>query len=282
LHQSPELKEFLLQGSQNGTVARQDLGSCLPVLLLVQSALLHKKSRVLDLCASPGNKTLQAAELCAKVRANDIHEARVEALKQAVARSGLDANIHYCCHDGTQYPLRKNYDYVICDVPCSGDGTIRKESHILTHWNPKTANALHATQVKLLQRALQLGSMVTYSTCSLNPVENEAVVAAVLASDGDYELVELPSLPGLQHRPGVQHWNVGDYAGDVNEEEQPLLRWHATYQDAIQAGMKDAVPTLWPSSSVQPIHLERCFRLWPQDHDSGGFFVALLRKKSSQ
>ena len=79
---------------------------------------------------------------------------------------------------------------MLADVPCSGDGTIRKDPSVLPRWSPAVSNQIHATQLEIGWRAVQLlrvGGVLAYSTCSLNPVEDEAVVAALLqcAGSGD-------------------------------------------------------------------------------------------------
>ena len=169
---------------------------------------------------------------------------------------------------------------------------------------------------------LKPGGIVAYSTCSLNPVEDEAVVAAVLLHYNEnpvgkdsttihLELMEWPksNLSGLIHHPGVSNWKIADYHNrnedsgnhgidnhgdedydddadgdgdddDDDDEEMPRLQWHRLYEDAIQARMQGATASMWPppTSNVKELHLERCFRLWPHDHDSGGFFVALIRR----
>jgi 16S rRNA C967 or C1407 C5-methylase (RsmB/RsmF family) len=360
---APELKAFLVQHSTDGTIARQELGSMLPVLALAAGGWVcdTKQCRVLDLCASPGSKTLQALEIVgaasgsgssssttSRVKANDINATRLESLQQAVARSGLPKALRDCvkytCQDATQFPIpiteKRLYDAVICDVPCSGDGTVRKDKHILPAWTPVTANALHALQVSLLKRALACtrpGGVVSYSTCSLNPVEDEAVVAAAVSqvckqarkkqtaaerqssSRGQLpsiELVPWPGLPGFIHRPGVTEWKIADYvvgdkavspddnadnnsngnnhendndSGDDNninnDDETVHLSWYSSFDDAAAAKMVHATCSMWPppptpttNDTVDKLHLERCVRLWPQDHDTGGFFVALLRK----
>jgi len=77
----------------------------------------------------------------------------------------------------------RRFDRVLVDVPCSGDGTIRKSPDILPRWNTGSAISLHSMQLKILMRGLQQlkpGGRLVYSTCSLNPIENEAVVAEAL------------------------------------------------------------------------------------------------------
>lgn len=93
------------------------------------------------------------------------------------------------------------FDRILCDVPCSGDGTMRKNVAIWKRWSPLDGNGLHSCvkntdsfadrglmhphrlQLRILQRAMRMlarGGRIVYSTCSLNPVENEAVIAAAL------------------------------------------------------------------------------------------------------
>jgi len=93
---------------------------------------------------------------------------------------------------------RVKFDRIVCDVPCSSDAAIRKIPQKWPVWNTKDSQALHPLQIQLLQRGIELlkvGGKVTYSTCSLNPIENEAVVAATLRNNkGKIRLVrsELP------------------------------------------------------------------------------------------
>jgi 16S rRNA C967 or C1407 C5-methylase (RsmB/RsmF family) len=293
----PSLKTLLFDRSQDGTLARQELGSMLPVLALKHAGYLQRSSRVLDVCASPGSKTLQALEIIGesgRIVANDVLESRLEALQQAVERSGMSkkliSRITYNCQDATQLsiPTKLWADVVICDVPCSGDGTCRKDKHILPMWKPNHGNQLHATQVDILVRAIQLlkvGGCVCYSTCSLNPIEDEAVVAEALrrtrTDEADVELAEFPDIPGLIRRKGIREWRVADYTGEDTsaDDEEVRLRWHATWQKAVDSNMDKPRKSMWPHNDADELHLERCTRLWPHDQNSGGFFLALIRKK---
>jgi len=316
---APKLKSWLLENSTNGNIARQELGSMLPVLLLSRGrnnkenshthGWMKPGSRVLDLCASPGSKTLQALEVVGangRIKANDINASRLESLREAIQRSNVPNSnrIKYSNIDASLYPIpiEKLFDAIITDVPCSGDGTIRKDSQILPNWTPKTSNALHSLQAKILVRAIQClkpGGVLCYSTCSLNPVENEAVVAAALNRVGTLkrpaiqaEVIPLPKLVGLKLRPGVIRWKVADYtygrldiakdgngaSDEEDESEVPRLNWYDSFDAATEDGMEHTVPSLWPPSNVKELGLERCGRLSPQDNDCGGFFVALIKR----
>uniref|UniRef100_A0A1D1ZIH6 tRNA (Cytosine(34)-C(5))-methyltransferase n=2 Tax=Anthurium amnicola TaxID=1678845 RepID=A0A1D1ZIH6_9ARAE len=107
------------------------------------------------------------------------------------------------------------FDRVLCDVPCSGDGTLRKAPDIWRKWNSGMGNGLHRLQVHIAMRGLTLlkvGGRMVYSTCSMNPVENEAVIAEVLRRCGNsVELLDVSSeLPQLIRRPGLKKWKVRD------------------------------------------------------------------------
>jgi len=77
------------------------------------------------------------------------------------------------------------FDRILCDVPCSGDGTTRKNPGVWKTWKPADGLGLHSLQLRILSRAIQMlkpGGRLVYSTCSYNPIENEAVVSAALAT----------------------------------------------------------------------------------------------------
>jgi 16S rRNA C967 or C1407 C5-methylase (RsmB/RsmF family) len=110
------------------------------------------------------------------------------------------------------------FDRVLADVPCSGDGTLRKSPDLWKKWSPASGVDLHTLQLEIATHAarlLKVGGRLVYSTCSLNPLEDEAVVAALLRrSSGALRLADVSSsLPGLERRPGMKKWRVGDVFG---------------------------------------------------------------------
>ena len=118
---------------------------------------------------------------------------------------------------GAKEPLR--FDRVLADVPCSGDGTMRKYLLVWKEWNPMQANGLHSVQLRVLERGIQLAKewgRIVYSTCALNPVANEAVVSAILSKfEGALELEDVSALlPGLVRIGGMQSWKVMDRRGN--------------------------------------------------------------------
>jgi tRNA (cytosine34-C5)-methyltransferase len=291
------LSVYVKTATASGILARQEIVSMLPVISLgVQPGEV-----CLDLCASPGSKTMQCMELLTTgtIVANDIHPQRVAALKDAIGRASLPASttsrLLLSTHDGSKFPLPLSstllFDKVMTDVPCSGDGTIRKDKTILPRWNPGISNALHPLQLKIGFRGLELlkvGGLMCYSTCTFNPMENEAVVQEMLlkgeeeGGEGAVELVEWPGdvLPGLVRRPGVCEWRVADYEeGEKESDGDVNLRWWDNAEQAKEGGMSGYTKTLWPNPKNRDFNMHYCNRLVPQDpQDTGGFFVALLRK----
>ena len=149
---------------------RQDIGSQSIVPLL----RLEAGQTFLDLCAAPGNKTAQALEAGVRAIAADLRFHRLRQLKP------LDAGLVVL--DGTQpLPFGRGFDRILVDAPCSGTGTLGRNPEIKWRLKPADLDDLHGRQTALLRNALALlkpGGILVYSTCSLEPEENEEVVAA--------------------------------------------------------------------------------------------------------
>ena len=117
------------------------------------------------------------------------------------------------------------FDRVLCDVPCSGDGTLRKNPAIWSKWSTSSGFVLHPLQLIIACRGLQLlraGGLMVYSTCSLSPYENEAVVAELLRQNkGTLELVDgREFLPLFKARRGLSSWQVLDDQPAIRKENQ--------------------------------------------------------------
>jgi multisite-specific tRNA:(cytosine-C5)-methyltransferase len=188
-----------------------------PLLLDVQPEHI-----VLDCCAAPGSKTVQLLEaLHARgiegqsaasippglLVANDSDAKRCHMLvHQSLNRIG-SPNTMITNLDASNIPTIKlpgpngkgtrtlYFDRILCDVPCSGDGTTRKNPNIWKTWKTSDGLGLHPLQLRILLRAIQslkYGGRLVYSTCSYNPIENEAVVSAALASCREQSVVCAP------------------------------------------------------------------------------------------
>jgi len=235
IRRSPKLQPFhdwLKVQTDAGFVTRQETVSMIPPVVLNP----EPHHMVLDMAAAPGSKTSQLLEIvnlpsspgdCEPkgcVVANDNDAKRAYMLVHQIKRINSPA-VFITSTDARFFPLLRDpktqdgttsegiFDSVLCDVPCSGDGTARKNPGIWKQWNSLNGYSLHPMQLAIALRGAQstkVGGLLCYSTCSMNPIENEAVVAELLrASDGSLELVErLSQLPGLVARPGVSTWKV--------------------------------------------------------------------------
>ncbi len=138
---------------------------------------------VLDLCAAPGNKTAGIEELApgAMIIAADLYPARLArvSVQHRVALDGLEP-----------LPFARQFDRILLDAPCSGTGTVRRHPEIKWRLKPEDLPVLAARQRALLENALRYlapGGRLVYSTCSLEPEENEQVVAGLALRQASLE-----------------------------------------------------------------------------------------------
>ena len=155
------------------------------------AALVGKGSRLLDCCAAPGSKTAAIASRNpkAEIVAVELHPHRSELLRRRVRA----ANVEVITADALELPLPGGFDRVLADVPCSGTGTLARNPEIKWRLKPEVLNDLHAKQVAIVRAALQQlapGGRAVYSTCSLEPKENQAVVEEVLQGDSKFNLLD--------------------------------------------------------------------------------------------
>ncbi|VDM69719.1 unnamed protein product [Strongylus vulgaris] len=170
-------------------------------------------------------------------------------------------------------PLK--FDRVLCDVICSGDGTLRKNPEIWSKWTPQDALGLHRMQLSIAQKGatlLKVGGRMVYSTCSMNPIEDEAVVAQLLRmSSGSLRLCDAHQLlPKLKALHGVSSWKVFDRDMNIYDkpEDVPDFLRRIICHSCFSPSEEEA----------KSLHLEHCIRIVPHHQDTGGFFVALIEK----
>ncbi|CEP02631.1 unnamed protein product (mitochondrion) [Plasmodiophora brassicae] len=286
---SPEFKGFLLAATESGLIVRQELVSMIPALMLCEPTGDGAIQSILDMCAAPGSKTSQLLQLVRErttglpfaddgvVVANDIDANRCQLTLNRLKCTGSSALVMTRC-DATCFPTNTLFDRVLCDAPCTGDGTIRKSPKMMSRWKSTSGTNLHCLQIKIAARAFQLtkpGGRMVYSTCSLNPVENEAVVQYLLREFGSaIELVDMSkALNGLHRSPGLSSWEVMAATKSCTK-----LSSFKDVQSAKDAGFGGNCP-----SSVFPLHdssleLSRAMRFVPHLNDSGGFFVAVFQR----
>ena len=157
----------------------QDLAASLPVRLLGA----QKGERVLDLCAAPGGKTLQLAALGADVTAVDVSDARLERVRENLARTGLTATL--AAGDALRWEPQGLFDRILLDAPCSATGIFRRHPDVLHLKGARDLTPLTLLQAALLRRAanwLKPGGTLVYATCSLDPREGERIAERVIAT----------------------------------------------------------------------------------------------------
>ena len=216
----------------------QEAASMIPPIVLEPK----KGEIVLDIAASPGSKTTQIAQYMQNegvLIANDYTVDRMKPLSINLQRCGV-SNAVITLMEGQWF--RKSgieFDKVLVDAPCSGTGTIRKSLKTLNIWNPDMVRRLSITQKQLIETGFNLlkeqGTLV-YSTCSLEPEENEEVVDFLL-----------------------------------NKYENAKL-------EEIKLNIKKSNPILEFENKKYSDEIKKCLRIWPQDNDTEGFFVAKIRK----
>jgi NOL1/NOP2/sun family putative RNA methylase len=237
---------FRLPGSQpganwpyvHGWLHGQEEVSALPARVLDP----QPGERIWDAAAAPGSKTSQLAALMndtGLLVATDKSLGRLSSLRTNAERLGV-TNLAITNEDARRHSLRpfgdEPYDRALVDVPCSCEGTVRKNPGALEEWSLDHVEGIASVQSGLLERAVQAtrpGGTVVYSTCTFAPEENEAVLDSVLAAESCRVVpIELP----LNSSPGVTAWRDQRY--------DPSVR-HAR-------------------------------RIYPHQNDTGGFFCAKL------
>lgn len=199
--------------------------------------------RVLDMCSAPGSKTTQLANYMngkGTLIANELDYNRLGPLKINLERSGF-TNVIITNSDGGRIEGEEIFDRILLDAPCSGSGVIRKSPKTIKTYNPKKLKGMQNLQLKLFQRAFDLlkkGGIMTYSTCSIDPEENEFVVEKFLEKNPN-AILEMAELSGLILNNKVTNFKGKEISKEITE---------------------------------------KTIRIWPQDNDTNGFYVAKIRK----
>jgi 16S rRNA (cytosine967-C5)-methyltransferase len=163
----------------------------------------------LDACAAPGGKSVLLAEKCERVTACELHEHRVELIKQYAQRMGAK-NVEARQADSTVFiPEYENaFDGVLCDVPCSGTGVINENPDIKLNRKESDIAELNAIQLAILDncsRYVKSDGKLYYSTCSILPEENDSVIYNFLEKHKEYELaIPQSPLPNIKTKFGLQ------------------------------------------------------------------------------
>lgn len=220
----------------------QEAASMIPPLVLDP----QPHETILDMAASPGSKTTQLAAMMQNtgvIVANDYKADRLAALGMNVQRVGaMNVIITEMRGEGIR---GLQFDRILLDAPCSGTGTICKSPKTIDIWNPLMVRRLQKQQQRLIGSAWKLlkpdGTLV-YSTCTMEPEEDEAVIDFLLKQHDDalVDPIKDAELPGLKRSAPVMEFEGERYDGAIRG----------------------------------------CLRIWPQDNGTEGFFVARIKKKS--
>ncbi|CAE7254617.1 NSUN2 [Symbiodinium natans] len=186
---------------------------------------------------------------------------------------------------------RIDFGHILADVPCSGDGTARKNSHVFRTWSRREAIELSSLQRRILLRGLYLlppGGTLVYSTCSLNPLENEAVVLSCLRRWNSTHVQGRVKLPvrlvdgremlkgrcALQPSPGLTSWVV-----PAPQRGGPFFSsWEEVPEELRNAERFALRPEMFPAGEANAEELSKCIRFYPHHSNTGGFFVAVFKK----
>ncbi|MEK6886063.1 MAG: NOL1/NOP2/sun family putative RNA methylase [Nanoarchaeota archaeon] len=221
----------------------QEISSMLPILALKPT----KEDSFVDLCASPGSKTTQAAAMMenkGNIIANDDNLGRMIILASNLEKCGV-SNTLVMRHGGVQLceKLRKldfQVDKILVDAPCSGEGTIRSSPKTLLMWNEKMIKVFSRIQKSLASAAIELlkenGEMI-YSTCTHAPEENEEIIQHLL-DNYNIKIEDVKKELPVKARDGLTSWNGKDFSPEI----------------------------------------KKCARIYPQDNNTEGFFVCKIKK----
>jgi 16S rRNA (cytosine967-C5)-methyltransferase len=193
-----------LPGFKEGLFTVQDITASIPVRLLNP----RPEWKILDLCAAPGTKTTQLAELTkdsARIIATDIGAQRLESVKENVTRLGItsvDVLPYEQLLNSEFSILNSKFDAVLLDVPCSNTGVLAKRIEARYRINPKSIEKLTQTQSGLLAAAAKMlnpDGKICYSTCSIQKAENSERIKDFLRQNPAFKLeTELLTLPSAE------------------------------------------------------------------------------------
>ncbi|MBS3133180.1 RsmB/NOP family class I SAM-dependent RNA methyltransferase [Candidatus Woesearchaeota archaeon] len=221
-----------------GYIYVQEAASMLPASVLQP----EPGDVVLDMCASPGSKTTQMASMMENtglVVANDISGARMKPLGLNLQRCGI-MNVAVTVMYGQQFRKGNvSFDKVLVDAPCSGTGTIRRSPDTLRIWNPGMIKRLSKTQKSLIESAFRV-------------LKNGGTLVYSTCSNEPEENEE-----------------VIDYLLD---------KFSGATLEKINLNINKSEPILNFENKNYRSEIKKCLRIWPQDNNTEGFFVARITK----
>lgn len=278
------LKDFIISEERAAMVGKQEVSSMISPLLVD----INPNHKILECLASPGYMTTQILEQLYSnpkklpdgfLIANDT-EFKLN------HRWSAGTNVYFCHEDVKKFPdmyltddhdpnSKLLFDRIFLSPHTSDDGNMRNNKKLRPSWTVTKAQKNHKDLKEMLRRSLELlelNGQLVYTTSSLNPIENEAVIAALLKeAEGTLELVDVRNrLPDFHTRPGMSTWKVMSQG----------LVFYDTFDSSPLWFQKENEETLFPPSSddAKMYNLDRCVRVMPHDNDTGAFFIAVITK----
>ena len=298
-----------LQGQSTTTNPPSATHNQQPKPLYQQPSIFNiQPSRALDLCAAPGGKSTLLRSLlpddCLLV-SNEPVRARAQVLAENLAKWGhpnvvvtqaFAADISQAVEEGSPLVMGDNtitlspFDLILADVPCSGEGMMRKEAEAIAQWSPSLVAECAALQRSIIHDiwpALRPGGILIYSTCTFNPEEDEENVEWI-ARELDAEILPIPIDPTWNIRGDLRKRENKEGEAPSNPIPQTGIPYNPVSQTGIpcnpdsQAGMpcnpvsQAGIPCYPVSQTGIP-----CYHFLPGEIRGEGFFLAVLRKHAS-
>ncbi len=196
-----------------GLIYVQEIASMVPVRVLDPKT----DEYALDLCASPGSKATQIGQAMRNsglIVINEMSRSRIAGLAHNIKRCGLINEVLVNVPGQRIGRILPDYfDRILIDAPCSAEGTIRRSRAVLNHWGEKNIERMSKIQKGLIVsgfQALRGGGSMVYSTCTIAPEENEAVVSYLLERFPAADILPV-NLPNFKFRSGIIKWRGASY-----------------------------------------------------------------------
>ncbi len=223
-----------------GYIYIQELTSMIPAIIL--SEHLDENKAVLDCSAAPGSKTTQLAALMGNngtIIANDINYLRIKSLKFNIEKMGV-LNTIVTNQDFRFFPTGQKFDCVLLDSPCTSEGTMRKDWNALSHWSEQKIFGMSRLQKQLILKGFDSlkEGGVMVYSTCTFAPEENEEVVQYLLDNRKEVKIEKISLKGFKLSPGILNWDRKEFSKEI----------------------------------------EKTVRIWPHHNNTGGFFVARIRK----
>lgn len=241
----------MLPGFREGAFTVQDASSA----LAVEAAQIRESDFVMDICAAPGGKSILAAEKACRVLARDVSGEKTSAMEENIRRMGA-RNIEVQVFDATESDsaYEGKADVVFMDVPCSGLGVMGKKRDIKYRVTPEGMDSLMQLQRRIVDhgwRYVRPGGTLIYSTCTIHPGENEAMVKYI---SGNLPFEPVP----LENALPPALWEQKQKTGMKQERDA------------------QGEPGIWLTEKEQA----SCIQMLPGYMECDGFFIARFRRKT--